>query len=123
MADEELKAQTWRLHRLGVYGRWALVLFSWLVIVPLSLWNLREEIYLLRTYFTWTGLRYAIVYNFWPSLGLTYCLAITTSSLVWQSKNIIWGISPREKQRLENQIRQIQLKGPRHPLWRWVIQK
>ncbi|MBR8829945.1 MAG: hypothetical protein N5P05_000513 [Chroococcopsis gigantea SAG 12.99] len=123
MAHQELKARTERLHQLRVYGRWGLVLLSWLVIVPWSLWALREDISLLKTYFTWASLRYTIIYNFWPVAGLAYCLAITVSSLLWQGRNIIWGIPAKERQQLENGVERIQRAGPSHPLWRWIIQK
>jgi hypothetical protein len=121
MADSELQQQVEKLHRLTVYGRWLLVLGCWLLIGLASLWAFRNDIALIRQYFTWTALRYALAFNYWPSIGLAFCLAITGAVLVWQSRNIILGISPREKLRLEQQVRKIQAKGPRHPLWRWVV--
>jgi hypothetical protein len=121
MADSELQQQVEKLHRLTVYGRWLLVLGCWLLIGLASLWAFRNDIALMRQYFTWTALRYALAFNYWPSIGLAFCLAITGAVLVWQSRNILVGLSPREKLRLEQQVRKIQAKGPRHPLWRWVV--
>jgi hypothetical protein len=65
--------------------------------------------------------RYALAFNYWASIGLAFCVAITGAVLVWQSRNIILGLSPREKLRLEQQVRKIRAKGPGHPLWRWIL--
>jgi hypothetical protein len=121
MADSELQQQVEKLHRLTVCGRWLLVLGCWLLIAPASLWAFRDDIALMRQYFTWTAMRYALAFNYWPSIGLAFCLAITGAVLVWQSRNILVGLSPREKLRLEQQVQKIQAQGPRHPLWRWVV--
>jgi hypothetical protein len=121
MANSELQQQVQRLHRLTVWGRWLFVLGCWLLIGSASLWALRDDIALIRQYFTWTALRYALAFNYWPSIGLAFCLAITGAVLVWQSRNVLVGLSPREKLRLEQQVQKIQSRGPHHPLWRWVV--
>jgi hypothetical protein len=97
------------------------VLGCWLGIGSASLWVLWDDIALMRQYFTWTALRYALAFNYWPSIGLAFCLAITGAVLVWQSRNIILGLSPREKLRLEQRVRKIRDEGSRHPLWRWIL--
>ena len=116
MADSELQQQVQRLHRLTVWGRWLFVLGCWLVIGSASLWVLWDDIALMRQYFTWTAVRYALAFNYWASIGLAFCVAITGAVLVWQSRNIILGLSPREKLRLEQRVQKIQAKGPGHPL-------
>lgn len=121
MADSELQQQVQRLHRLTVWGRWLFVLGCWLVIGSASLWVLWDDIALMRQYFTWTAVRYALAFNYWPSIGLAFCVAITGAVLVWQSRNIILGLSPREKLRLEQRVQKIRDKGPHHPLWRWIL--
>ncbi|NJL90468.1 MAG: hypothetical protein HC916_12280 [Coleofasciculaceae cyanobacterium SM2_1_6] len=109
-----------KLHQLTIYGRWAFVALLWLVVAPWSLWSLRAEIALAQQYFTWVLVRYAIVYNRLPSLALGFCIAMTTAVLVWQSRNIIWGLPAAEKQRLHQQVLKISQQGVSHPLWKWI---
>jgi hypothetical protein len=92
-----------RLHRRQVYRRWLAVGLCWLVLAPLSLWAVRDELALMHRYFTWTALRYAIAYNRIPAIGLAFCIAITISTLVWQSRNILFGLSPRYQKYLLQQ--------------------
>ncbi|MFN9316336.1 MAG: hypothetical protein ACK58Y_07095, partial [Microcystis sp.] len=56
MADSELQQQVQRLHRLTVWGRWLFELGCWVGIGSVSLWVLRDDIALIRQYFTWTAL-------------------------------------------------------------------
>ncbi|MEM8639800.1 MAG: hypothetical protein AAGG51_13440 [Cyanobacteria bacterium P01_G01_bin.54] len=100
--------------------RWLVVAGLWLFILPGVLWSMRDEIQLLRAHFTWVGLRYAIAYNLWATLGLSLCLGMTASVLVWQSRNILFGRPQREQYRLEQLLAQIESQGRRHPLWRWL---
>jgi hypothetical protein len=118
----ELKRQMQRLYQLSVYGRWSVVGILWLAIAPICLWQLRGELSLWRQYFTWTAVRYAIAYNRLPSLGLAFCIAITTAVLVWQSRNILLGLPTAEENRLRKQVLKITQQGRSHPLWRWVCE-
>lgn len=118
--DPMFKRRVQRLHELTVYGRWLVVSILWLTVAPLSLWGWRYELSLLRSQFTWIALRYSIVYNRLPALGLGLCIAITLAVLVWQSRNILLGIPQQEQRRLEQQVRRICQQGPSHPLWKWV---
>ncbi|NEP58950.1 MAG: hypothetical protein F6K31_18340 [Symploca sp. SIO2G7] len=120
--DPTLKKQVQRLHELTVYARWLLVGILWITLGPLSLWGWRYEISLLRSHFTWAALRYGIIYNRLPALGLGICIGMTVSVLVWQSRNILWGIPSTEQKRLEQQVRRICQQGASHPLWKWVCQ-
>lgn len=121
--DAIFKAQVQRLHHLRVTLRWLVVGFLWLTIGSLSLWSLRSEIDLLRSYFTWAAVRYSIYYNRLPTLGLGFCIAMTTAVLVWQSRNILLGMPPQYKKKLEKGVWRIRQQGPTHPLWKWVCQK
>jgi hypothetical protein len=120
-SDPKLQQQVQRLYQLQVYGRWLFVGVCWLSLAPFGVWGLRQEIGLWQEYFTWTAVRYGLAYHFLPAFCLFFCLGVTAAVLVWQSKHWLWGISPREKWRLEQQIRKIQTSGSRHPLWKWVI--
>lgn len=118
--NSDFVRQVQRLHRLTVYFRWLFVIILWLLIVPVALWDLRGEIDLWQQYFTWTAVRYALYYHPFATLGLSLCVGMMAAVLVWQSRNIIWGLSPEEKKRLENQVWQIRKQGSSHPLWKWV---
>jgi hypothetical protein len=118
--DPTFKAQVKRLHQLTVYGRWLVVSLLWLTVAPLSLWGWRYEISLLRSHFTWAAVRYSIIYNRLPAIGLALCVGMTLAILVWQSRNILLGLSPQDQKRLEQQVHRISKQGASHPLWKWV---
>ncbi|MCW5315180.1 hypothetical protein GTQ43_15590 [Nostoc sp. KVJ3] len=119
-SDASFIQQVQRLHRLTVYGRWLFVGCLWLTIAPVSLWGLRPEISLWEQYFTWVAVRYGLFYHPLSTFGLAFCIGMTTAVLVWQSRNILFGIPQPEKQRLEKQVYRIRQQGPSHPLWKWV---
>lgn len=121
--EPNFQRETRRLFRLRIYLRWLFVLCCWLTLFPLSLWGLRKEIDLLREHFTWVAVRYGLAYNLFPAFCLFFCIGITLASLVWQIRYSSSGISPKEQQRLENQVRNIRRTGSRHPLWKWVFKK
>lgn len=118
--DPTFAQEVERLHRLSAYGRWLVVGLFWLSVGLLSLWHLRTEISLWIDYFTWSAVRYSILYNRLPALGLIFCIAVTISVLVWQTRNILWGRPRREQNRLEQQLLRIRKQGPSHPLWKFV---
>ena len=111
-----------KLHQLTVYGRWLFVCLLWVSIGSLSLWSLRSDIALLWQYFTWATVRYGLYYNPLPTFGLAFCIGMTVAVLVWQSRNILLGLSRPEQRRLEQQVCRIRQQGPSHPLWKWVCQ-
>lgn len=119
--DPIFQQQVQRLHRLTVYGRWLTVGLLWLGLAPLCLWALRSEIALWLDYFTWTAVYYTIIYNRLAAIGLILCFAATVAVLVWQSRNILWGIPADHQKYLENQVLKIRRQGKSHPLWKWVI--
>ncbi|MGB7440784.1 MAG: hypothetical protein WA919_06925 [Coleofasciculaceae cyanobacterium] len=118
--DPIFKEQVTRLHRLNVYGRWLLVFILWITVGSLSFWGWRYEISLLQEHFTWAALQYGIIYNRLPALGFAICIGMTTSVLVWQSRNILFGMPRQEQKLLEQRARKICQQGASHPLWKWV---
>ncbi len=121
--DPTLQTQVLRLHQLTVYGRWIVVSLLWLTLAPLCLWGWRYEISLMRSHFTWSALRYGVIFNPLPALGLGFCIGMTTAVLLWQSRNILIGLPRLEQQRLEQQVRRIGQQGASHPLWKWIFKK
>ncbi|MCY7272201.1 MAG: hypothetical protein LH702_00280 [Phormidesmis sp. CAN_BIN44] len=121
--DPTFQSAVQRLHELTVYGRWLTVLGLWLTIGSLSLWNLRYPISLLQDYFTWAAVRWGIVFQPLPAMGLGLCVSMTIAVLVWQSRNILVGLPKSERQRLEKQVLKIREQGSSHPLWKWVYPK
>ncbi|HIK34813.1 MULTISPECIES: hypothetical protein [unclassified Thermosynechococcus] len=121
--ESEFRQQVDRLHRFTVLMRWSVVLFLWLTVGTLSLWGFRYEISLMREHFTWAALRYGILFNRLPAIGLALCIGMTLSVLYWQTRNIFWGRSPRWQQRLEKQVLRIRQQGQGHPLWHWVCRQ
>ncbi|PSB02697.1 hypothetical protein [Merismopedia glauca] len=120
--DPTFEAQLEKLHRLSVYGRWLTVLLLWLSVGAGSLWQLRYNIGLLQENFTWAAVRYGLLFNPLPTIGLSVCIGMTAAVLVWQSRNILYGLSEPEQKRLVQQVRQIRHQGRSHPLWRWICQ-
>lgn len=120
--DSRLKVKIQRLHQLTVYSRWLFVGILWMIVGPISLWGWRYELSLLQEHFTWSGLRYSIAFNRLPILGLSFCIGMTAAVLVWQSRNILFGIPRTEQQRLVHQVCRICDQGPSHPLWKWVCE-
>jgi hypothetical protein len=121
-SDAYFIEQVQRLHQLTVYGRWLFVGCLWLIISPACLWDLRAEMALLQQYFTWSAVRYGLFFHPLSTVGLAFCIGMTVSVLVWQSRNILIGLPQPEKQRLEKQVCRIRQQGSTHPLWKWVCQ-
>jgi hypothetical protein len=120
-SDASFLEQVQRLHQLTVYGRWLFVSCLWLIISPACLWDLRSEIALWQQYFTWSAVRYGLFFHPLSTVGLAFCIGMTVSVLVWQSRNILIGLPQPEKQRLEQQVCRIRQQGPTHPLWKLVM--
>jgi hypothetical protein len=109
-----------RLQRFTVLGRWLVVLGLWATIGTASLWNLRASIQLLLDYFTWSAVRYGLLFHPRAALGLGVCVGMTLSVLIWQSRNILFGLPQDEQKRLQQLLLQIRRQGQSHPLWKWV---
>ena len=119
-SDPNFHKKVKKLYRLTVYFRWIVVVFSWLTFGAYGIWGLRLEISLWLDYFTWAALRYGLAFNIIPTICLAFCIGMTISVLVWQSRNIIWGLPPKEKQELEKQVEHILAQGKRHFLYKWL---
>ena len=120
--DPKFQQEVQRLYNLTVWGRWLFVGLLWLIVGSVSLWGLRSEISLLQQHFTWVAVKYGLVYNRLPALGLALCIGMTASVLVWQSRNILIGMPQEEQRRLEKQVNRIRQQGASHPLWKWICQ-
>lgn len=119
--DPVLQQQMRRLHDITVRGRWVVTIAAWLTIGLWSLWRLRSEFELWREYFTWSAVRYGLAFHPLSAIGLGTCIGLTVTVLLWQSRNILFGISDRQVQRLKKQILQIRQQGSSHPLWKRVM--
>ncbi len=119
--DPILQLPVLRLHRLTVWLRWIVAAALWLTVAPISIWNLRSEISLWLDYFTWVAVWYGVRAHLWAGIGLGLCVAMTLGILLWQSRNIVWGLPPKEQRTLERYVRQIHSQGTSHPLWEWVF--
>ena len=89
---------------------------SWLILGGLSLWWVRDEIALLNHYFTWVGLRYAIVHNRPAAIALAFCIGLTLAELIWLCRYLVWGLTPRQGQQLQAWFNNIRGAGDRHIL-------
>jgi hypothetical protein len=119
-ADPTFVQQVHRLHLLTVYSRWLVVAVLWGTLGTVSLWNLRHEFELWADYFTWAAVRYAIAFNRWPSIGIATCIGMTVAVLVWQSRNILFGLPDDDQEKLKEQVMAIRRQGSSHPLWNWM---
>jgi hypothetical protein len=122
--DHDKKAidtQVQRLILVQTKMRWALVIFLWLTLGIISLWMIREDIGLWIEYFTWAAVRVAIRNEQLPYMGLGVCVALTLSTLIRQSWDILFGINKREYHYLVKQVQKIETQGRKHWLWQWVI--
>ena len=118
-----LERQVQRLVIVQTYLRWIFDLFLWLTLGTASIWALRSDIELWIATFTWAAVRVTLAYNRLPMLGIGLCVAMTLATLVWQSSIILWGINPREKRSLLQQVDKIKQKGRNHWLWHWVCEE
>jgi hypothetical protein len=119
--DPIFKNQIDNLYNLNVYSRWLVIALLWLTIGAYSLWELRYHIGLIYEHFTWAAVKYALIFQPIPAFGLCLCVGTMTGTLVWQSRNLIWGIPKSEQQRLISQVCHIRQQGSSHPLWKFVI--
>ncbi|CAN1213075.1 hypothetical protein TUMEXPCC7403_22920 [Tumidithrix helvetica PCC 7403] len=118
--ERQIESQVERLIDVQTWGRWLFNLCLWLTIGSASIWSLRFDIAIWIEYFTWAAVRSSMQSHRLAFLGITFCVAMTLATLVWQSSQILWGISNREKRSLIRQVQKIQQQGKAHPLWRWV---
>lgn len=109
--------------RSSVLRRWWLIsLGLWLTVGPLSLWALRYEFALIFEHFTWTAVRYGLAYNRLAALGLGLTVGLTVALLVAESRHILFGLTAKERERLEKQLFKIHQQGNNHPLWSQIVE-
>jgi hypothetical protein len=118
--NSNFQRQVEKLYQLTVYARWLFILCCWLTLGTYALWQMRREIALLFDYFTWAAVRYGLIFNLLPAFCLSFCIGITVSVLLWQSRNIICGLPVQERKYLEKQVNKILAAGRKHPLWKWI---
>jgi hypothetical protein len=118
--DPKFQASIQRLHELTVLGRWLAIIALWLTVGAASLWGLRYPISLMQEYFTWAALRNGLANHPISAMGLGLCIGLTIGVLVWQSRNILFGLPKDEQERLEKMVLRIRQQGESHPLWKWL---
>jgi hypothetical protein len=121
IVDSDLAKPVQRLFLLHLYRRWFLVAIAWLLLAPWAISRLWDDFGLMREYFTWASVRYTLMFNLIPAYGLLLCIGFTVSSSIWHGLYLWKGISLREQFRLANQVKKIQVTGPKHLLWKWVF--
>ena len=119
-SEQNLPKQVANYYQFTIYARWLLVTIFWLTLGIYSIIGLRPAIELMLNHFTWSAFRYGLVYNPIPTLCLLSCVAVTISTLIGQSRHILWGLSDKEKYYLEQKTNAVLAKGNNHPLWKWV---
>ena len=119
-SDPNFAKKVRKFYQLTIYFRWILVIFSWLTFGIYGIWGLRSEINLWLEHFTWAAVRYGLAFNLIPTICLAFSVGLTVSVLVWQSRNILWGLPPKEKFDLERRVEKILAKGKRHFLYKWL---
>jgi hypothetical protein len=119
--DPVFKNQVARLYRVTVYTRWIVIGLLWLTVGAYSLWELRAQIGLIQEDFTWAAVKYGLAFQPVPAFGLCLCIAMMTSTLVWQSRNQLWGLPKKEQQQLIERVGKIRKQGSSHPLWKLVV--
>ncbi len=118
--DPQFQQQVKKLHQLTVYARWIVVLILWMTVGIISIHGFNYPITLLRENFTWAALKYGIYGYKFPALGLGLCIGMTCSVLIWQTRNLIFGLPQSEKQKLQQQVYHIRQQGSTHPLWKLI---
>ncbi|PSN18298.1 hypothetical protein C7271_13285 [filamentous cyanobacterium CCP5] len=111
-----------RLRRSMLRRWWLISLGLWLTVGPLSLWALRHELALIHQHFTWTAVRYGLAYNRLAALGLGITVGLSVALLVAESRHILFGLTAKERDRLEKQLFKIHHQGDQHPLWSQIVQ-
>ena len=107
------------LHRCTTIGRWLFVLLLWLSFGIPAIWSLRDEIHLWYKAFTWVAVLYGFQAHLWSSFALAFCVGMILSTLVWQSRNILWGLSPAELARLSHYAHHLRQQRTSSTLWLW----
>ena len=119
--DENVSQEIEALRQQMMRSWWWVCLGLWLTVGLLSLWLLRSDLQELREYFTWAAVRAMIYFERLPGLGLMICCGLTFGLLLSESRQILFGLSDKERSRLLTKLNKIHEQGPSHPQWK-VIQ-
>ncbi|NJL99429.1 MAG: hypothetical protein HC924_11790 [Synechococcaceae cyanobacterium SM2_3_2] len=107
-----------------VYQNGILMLMGWvwlLIGIP-SLWALRQDVVRLIQHFTWTGLRFSLLYKpGLPSFGLLFCLVLTLYVLLSQSRYELVGLIESERHLLELTAQRLRKLPSHHFLHRFFL--
>lgn len=96
----------------------------WILIGIPSLWALRQDVVRLIQYFTWTGLRFTLLYKpGWPSFGILFCVILTLYVLLSQSRYELLGLLDSERQLVEATAQYLRRLPTRHPLSHYFLGK
>jgi hypothetical protein len=113
-------------HVYLVYQNGILMLMGWvwlLIGIP-SLWALRQDVVRLLQHFTWTGLRFSLLYKpGLPSFGLLFCLVLTLYVLLSQSRYELVGLIESERHLLELTAQRLRKLPSQHFLHRYFLAK
>ncbi len=119
--DPVFKNQIERLYRLNIYGKWLVIGLLWATVGAYSLLQFSYSISLIQEEFTWAAVKYGLIFQPIPAMGLALCVGMMMGTLLWQSRNAIWGLPKHERDRLARQVCQIRKQGSSHPLAKWVV--
>ncbi|MEL6551981.1 MAG: hypothetical protein AAFQ63_00770 [Cyanobacteria bacterium J06621_11] len=118
--DEQQAQEIEALRQSMMRTWWRVCLLLWLTVGLLSLWWVRSDLQELQQYFTWTAVRFMLVYHRIAAMGLGLCFGLTLALLFSESRQILWGISETERSRLLNDLSRIHAQGPSHPQWKLI---
>ncbi len=122
MNKTKLTPEAEQLRQILILGRWIFIFLAWLIIAPISLWQMRETFFLCQKYCTWAAIRYGLVFNPLAAVGLAFCIGITTSVLLKQSMYILQkDLSEKEIYFLEKKVSQIKKQGHKNFFYRCIF--
>ncbi|MEC4803894.1 MAG: hypothetical protein SAJ12_19920 [Jaaginema sp. PMC 1079.18] len=118
--DAAFEKQLQRLYELSLQRRWRILTICWFTLGIYGLWGLRQEISLGLDYFTLALVHYSLVFDPIPSFCLGFCLFTTITTLLSQSRHILFGFSTSQRRQLARELQRIRALGKSHPLWKKV---
>ncbi|MEM9155821.1 MAG: hypothetical protein AAGB13_12445 [Cyanobacteria bacterium P01_F01_bin.33] len=120
VARSELSPEGQKLALIYMRLRWVVVMLIWVGVGIPSLLILRAEISRLLEFFTWSGLKYSLLYSPIAGIGVCISLAFTLAALLWQSHYELFGLSKQTRQSIEQQAEFVRQLEPNHWIRRWL---
>jgi hypothetical protein len=99
---------------LQTQRRWYFVIFLWLTIGVASVWSVRSDIALWLEFFTWSAVRQSLRNQPLAYFGFGFSVAMTLSTLMRQSWNILRGITKQEYQELVKQVYELEERNKKY---------